>query len=96
MMPQEQAPQQQSPEAPEAPEQDSSAGMMVPAAALGEQGANAKPGDTLSFTVSAVHGDMLELEPCDDQEEGDEMPSADEAKKMPMDELESKLPTAER
>lgn len=94
MMPQEQAPEQE--EAPEAPEQETTAGMMVPAAALGEQGMNAKPGETLSFMVTAVHGDMLELAPCDDEEEGDEMPSADDAKKMPMDELESKLPTAER
>lgn len=93
MMPQEQAPEEK--DAPEAPEQETTAGMMVPAAALGEQGLSAKPGDTLSFTVSAVHGDMLELAPCDD-EEGDEMPSADAAKKMPMDELESKLPSAER
>lgn len=94
MMPPEQAPQEQ--ETPDAPEQETTAGMMVPAAALGEQGKTAKPGDVISFTVDAVHGDMLELSPAEDDEEGDEMPSADAAKKMPMDELESKLPTAER
>lgn len=94
MMPQEQAPEEK--DAPEAPEQETTAGMMVPAAALGEQGMSAKPGDVISFTVSAVHGDMLELEPADESEEDDEMPSPDAAKKMPMDELESKLPTAER
>lgn len=93
MMPQEQAPQQ---EAPEAPEQDASAGMMVPAAALGQQGLTAKPGDVISFKVDAVHGDMIELSPAEDAEDGDDMPSADEAKKMPMDELEASLPTAER
>lgn len=94
MMPQDQAPETQDEQ--DAPEQETTAGMMVPAAALGEQGLNAKPGDVISFTVSAVHGDMLELEPADEAEEGDEMPSPDAAKKMPMDELESKLPTAER
>lgn len=94
MNPQEQAPEPQ--DAPEAPEQDQSAGMMVPAAALGEQGMNAKPGDVISFTVDAIHGDMIELSPAEDDEEGDEMPSADDAKKMPLDELEAKLPTAER
>ena len=93
MMPQDNAPES---EAPEAPEQETTAGMMVPAAALGEQGKTAKPGDVISFTVTAVHGDMLELAPAEDDEEGDEMPSADAAKKMPLDELESKLPTAER
>lgn len=93
MMPQEQAPDDK--ETPEAPEQEATAGMMVPAAALGEQGMNAKPGDVISFTVDAVHGDMIELSPAEDDDE-DEMPSDDEAKKMPLDELEAKLPTAER
>ena len=70
--------------------------MMVPMKALGPAGMNLKPGQEISFTVDAVHGDMVELTPCDPSEEQDEMPSDEDAKSMPMDELESKLPQAER
>ena len=77
-------------------DQSASVGMMVPIKALGPAGMNLKPGSEISFTVDAVHGDMVELTPCDPSEEQNEMPSDDDAKSMPMDELESKLPQAER
>lgn len=72
--------------------------VMIPKSALGNE--SLKVGDTVMMKIAGMEGDMLKLEPVHDDEEmsSDEMKgmSEEEAMKMPMKDMEKRLPKASR